>query len=165
MTRSGEIKLRAFRWLLLSIFVVLLDQATKGLAKHFLVYQRPYELTSFLSFTLNYNFGAAFSFLGDAGGWQRYLFIAIAIVISVILFAWLCKLGRHEKLKALGLSLILGGAIGNVIDRIRLGYVTDFIDFHWQGWHYPTFNVADSFVCVGAFFLILGLIWHQHASS
>jgi len=152
---------KTFRWLLLSVLVVALDQVTKGFARHFLAYQQPVEITSFFNLTLNYNLGAAFSFLSNADGWQRYLFMGIAVVITVIMLVWLFKLGPHEKLKALGLSFIIGGAVGNLIDRIFLGYVTDFLDFHWKGWHYPTFNVADTFVCVGAFFLILGLIWSK----
>lgn len=153
--------MRNLVWLWVSALVVLLDQASKTFAQHLLSYEHPVKLTSFFNLTLNYNFGAAFSFLGNAGGWQVYFLSSVAVIVSVILFVWLLRLTRRESLKALGLSLVIGGAIGNMIDRFRFGYVVDFFDFHIKGWHYATFNVADSAVCLGAFFLILGLIWKR----
>ncbi len=159
-----KIKIKNARWLLLSGVVVAIDQLSKWFAVNHLVFQQPYRLTSFFNLTLNFNAGAAFSFLGNAGGWQVYLFQAISAVITVFLGVWLLQLKTSKKLQALALSLLIGGAIGNLIDRVRLTYVVDFFDFHIKGWHYATFNVADSAVCVGAFFLILNLIWQRNSN-
>jgi len=148
-------------WLLLSVLIIALDQASKYWAKAHLQFQQPYWLTSFFNLNLNFNAGAAFSSLSNEGGWQIHLFQGISIIVSIILIVWLLLLGSKQNLKALGLSLIIGGAIGNLIDRIRLNYVVDFFDFHLKDWHFATFNVADSAVCVGAFFLILSMIWQR----
>lgn len=146
-------------WLLLSIVIIGLDQLSKYLVVQHLQFQQPYFLTPFFNLNLNFNAGAAFSFLSNAGGWQIHLFQGISIVASIVLIAWLLLLKPSENIKALGLSLIIGGAIGNLIDRVRLNYVVDFFDFHINTWHFATFNVADSAVCVGAFFLILSMVW------
>lgn len=146
-------------WLLLSLLVILADQITKYLIVQHLQFQQNFFVTSFFNLTLDYNAGASFGFLNNAGGWQIHLFQAISIIISLVLLIWLLRLPPNQKLKALGLSLIIGGAIGNLIDRVRLNYVVDFLDFHINNWHYATFNVADAAVCVGAFFLILSMIW------
>jgi signal peptidase II len=108
--------------------------------------------------TLVYNRGAAFSFLSQAGGWQRWFFAVLALVVSVGLVIWLRKLKRHEFYSAIGLTLILGGAIGNLIDRVRLGYVIDFLDVYYQQWHWPAFNIADSAITVGVMFLLLDMV-------
>lgn len=149
------------KWLWLSFVIIVLDQVSKYWALKHLIFQTPRYVWPFLDLRLNFNPGAAFSFLSNQGGWQIYLFRGISAVVSVILAIWLLRLNPGEKLKAFGLSLIIGGAIGNLIDRMRLSYVIDFFDFHWHNWHYATFNVADSAVCVGAFFLILALIWDR----
>lgn len=142
-------------WLWLSLFVIFLDQFTKWLVvKHFTLYQ-PFELFSFFNLTLAHNTGAAFSFLGDAGGWQRWLFVIIGIAMSVAILRWLYRSPTHEKWQACGLALILGGAIGNIYDRIAYGYVIDFFDFHINTWHYATFNVADSAICIGVVIWLL----------
>jgi signal peptidase II len=119
---------------------------------------RPQEVFSWLNMTLAHNYGAAFSFLAGAGGWQRWFFIVLASVVSVVLLVWLIRLPRREWMTGLGLGLILGGAIGNVIDRVRLGYVVDFIDVHFGGWHYPAFNVADSAITCGVILLLLDMV-------
>ncbi|MFA7541086.1 MAG: signal peptidase II, partial [Lysobacterales bacterium] len=113
----------------------------------------------FLNWTLVYNPGAAFSFLSDAGGWQRWFFTVLALVVSGLLVFWLRQTPRRQVWIAIPYALILSGAIGNVIDRLRFGHVVDFIDVHWQGWHWPAFNIADSAICVGAVMLIAGLLF------
>jgi signal peptidase II len=144
------------RWLALATFVVLLDQASKAwvlgsfrLAEHHVV-------TPFFNLVLVFNPGASFSFLADAGGWQKWFFVVLALGISV----WLLSMLRHhaqERLMPAALSLILGGAIGNVIDRLRFDAVVDFLDFHLAGYHWPAFNVADSAITVG----VALMLWHQ----
>lgn len=142
------------RWLLLAALVIVLDQYSKWLVlQHFELYQN-LILTSWFNLTLAYNTGAAFSFLNDAGGWQRWLFVVLAVVITVVLLVWLQR-ACHLRLQALALALVIGGAIGNVIDRIRLGYVIDFIDWHYRDWHWPVFNLADSAISVGVVLLIV----------
>ena len=140
----------ALRWYLLAHVVVVLDQYTKGLASRARDYGRPVEIFFWFDLTLHHNTGAAFSFLNDAGGWQRWLFSGVAISISAALVVWLYTLPRGQWLLALGLALILGGAIGNLWDRLALGYVVDFISVHYGGWYFPAFNVADSAITVGA---------------
>ncbi|HSX19714.1 MAG TPA: signal peptidase II, partial [Gammaproteobacteria bacterium] len=108
-----------------------------------------------LNLHLAYNKGAAFGVLESAGGWQRWAFIAVAIITSAVILLWGKKLGKKHKLETLALSLILGGAWGNLIDRIRVGYVIDYIDFYIGNWHWYTFNVADIAICVGAVLLVL----------
>lgn len=141
------------RWLLIAAVVVILDQTTKHAAVAMLAERPPLEVTPFFNLLLVYNRGAAFSFLAGAAGWQRELFTGIAIVASV----WIVYLLRRyprQSLFCLALSLILGGALGNVIDRLSIGAVVDFLDFHAYGRHWPAFNVADSAISCGAALLI-----------
>lgn len=149
----------AMPWLWLSLVIILIDQLVKFSVVHNLAYQQPYVVFPFLNFTLVYNPGAAFSFLGDAGGWQIYFFAAISLIIALIFTVWLARLSRSMVWRGLGLGLIIGGAIGNFIDRVRLTYVIDYIDFHIGSWHFATFNFADSAICIGAFFLVFSLIY------
>jgi len=142
-------------WLLASAVVIVLDLYTKQLASEALVLYRPHEVFSWLNMTLAHNYGAAFSFLSSAGGWQRWFFITLASVVSLVLLVWLLRLPRREWLTGLGLALVLGGAVGNLVDRVRLGYVVDFIDVHFSGWHYPAFNVADSAITCGVALLVI----------
>ena len=142
-------------WLLVSAVVIFLDWQTKQWASQALELYRPQEVISWFNITLAHNYGAAFSFLADAGGWQRWFFTVLAIVVSLVLLVWLLRLPRKEWMTGLGLGLILGGAVGNVVDRIRLGYVVDFIDVHFAGWHYPAFNIADSAITCGVILLLL----------
>ena len=145
-------------WFAVAALVVLVDQWTKALALTHLEYARPVALLPMLNLTLQYNEGAAFSFLSDAGGWQRWFFSAVALLASVVIAVWLARLNREDKLLAASLSLILGGAIGNLWDRLQFGYVVDFISVHYQNWYFPTFNAADSAVTIGAVLMILDAI-------
>ncbi len=147
---------RPAAWLLLSAVVVLADQVSKAyIAQHFLEFEFT-RVLAVLDITRMHNVGAAFSFLASASGWQRWVFISLAVVVSIGITVWLLMLprGTHALLSA-GLALVLGGALGNVIDRIRLGYVIDFIHFHWDRAYFPAFNAADSAITVGAAFLLL----------
>ena len=148
----------SWAWLIVSAVVIFADWETKRLVSASLELYRPMEVFSWLNITLAHNYGAAFSFLANAGGWQRWFFVVLAIVVSIVLLVWLIRLPRREWLSGLGLGLILGGAVGNVADRIRLGYVVDFIDVHWAGWHYPAFNVADSAITCGVVLLLLDMV-------
>lgn len=147
----------ALRWLWCSLAVVVLDQSTKLAAVELLDPASSVELIPTLDLVLAYNTGAAFSILSTAGGWQRWLFIGLALAICAFILHWLRDLPRHARWFPLALSLVLGGAVGNVIDRVRIGAVVDFIDFHVGGWHWPAFNVADTAICIGAALLVLGM--------
>jgi signal peptidase II len=142
-------------WLPLTVAVIVLDQLSKmWIVQHFDLYERTH-LFPVLDITLMYNTGAAFSFLSDASGWQRWVFIALAFGVGVAILAWLRRLkGRSQGLLACSLALILGGAIGNVIDRLRIGHVVDFIHVHWNDAWFPAFNVADSAITIGAVLLL-----------
>jgi signal peptidase II len=143
-----------WHWLGIAVVVALLDQAAKITVLQFLQHSQSIQLTGFFNLVLTYNKGAAFSFLATQGGWQRYLFTAIAVG-AVLLLTWLLKKHPAQRLFCWGLALILGGAIGNLIDRVVYGHVVDFLDFHAGGWHWPAFNIADSAICVGAALYIL----------
>ena len=147
----------AFRWLWCALAVVVLDQSTKLAAVALLDPPSSVELIPILDLVLAYNTGAAFSFLSTAGGWQRWLFIGLALAICAFILHWLRDLPRRARLLPLALSLVLGGAVGNVIDRVRIGAVVDFIDFHVGAWHWPAFNVADTAIFVGAAMLVLSM--------
>ena len=155
----------AWRWYLLALVMVLLDQFTKTLATESLVYARPVEVFSWFNLTLQHNTGAAFSFLSDAGGWQRWFFTVVAVVISGVLIVWLFMAPRAHWLLGLSLALILGGAVGNVWDRVALGYVVDFISVHYQGWYFPAFNIADSAITVGAICMLLDSFFNRHSEQ
>jgi signal peptidase II len=142
-------------WLWLSLVVIVLDQSTKFLVTRFFELYERVEVLPVLDFTLLHNTGAAFSLLAGASGWQRWFFIALAGVVSVLLVAWIWRTPRGDKLLPLALSLILGGAVGNVIDRVVHGYVVDFIHAHWGAAYFPAFNIADSAITIGAMLLIL----------
>ncbi len=142
-------------WLGVSVLVILLDWQTKQIASELLVLYRPHEIFSWLNMTLAHNYGAAFSFLSKAGGWQRWFFTVLASAVTLVMLVWLLRLPRQEWRTGLALGLIIGGAIGNLIDRIQLGYVVDFIDVYFRDWHYPAFNVADSAITVGVVLLLL----------
>jgi len=144
-----------FRLSWITLLVFILDQLTKYMAIKNLVYHVEVPVTSFLSFTLLYNSGAAFSFLSNAGGWQNIFFIVIATAVSVIIFFIIRRLGMNDIQTAIALMMILGGAVGNLLDRLRFGYVVDFIDFHFGAWHWYAFNIADAAISTGAVFLML----------
>ncbi len=137
-------------WVALAVALAVVDQATKLWAESRLDLHQSVELLPFLSLTLGYNPGAAFSFLGDAAGWQRWFLAGVAAAISIYLIFWLRRLDRGHLWLSSGLALVLAGALGNLVDRLRLGYVVDFIHLHYGGFHWPIFNVADIAITLGA---------------
>ncbi|HEY2274298.1 MAG TPA: signal peptidase II [Steroidobacteraceae bacterium] len=145
-----------WRWLPLSLAVIIADQASKAwILHHFFLFERVH-LLPVLDLILTYNTGAAFSMLADAAGWQRWVFVTLAIGVSVTLVLWLRRLAAaSHALIACGLALIVGGALGNMLDRLRLGHVIDFIHAHWGPHYFPAFNVADSAITIGAGLLLL----------
>ncbi|WP_139850475.1 signal peptidase II [Acinetobacter pullicarnis] len=146
---------RNLLWLGLSVLAVILDQWTKTIANTHLTYAESIPVLPFLNWTLLYNYGAAFSFLSDAGGWQRYFFTALAAVVSTIFVFWLMRMPKKVVILPMAIALILGGAIGNLIDRATLGYVVDFIHFYYQNSHFPAFNLADSSITLGVILLLI----------
>lgn len=156
MDSSGQIKsLGALKWLWLSALVIVLDLGTKAIASHYLLLYQPVAVFPGFNWTLMHNAGAAFSFLSEASGWQRWFFSVIAIVASVGITIWLKRLQSNQIWLAAALALILGGALGNAWDRLTLGYVVDFIQVYYDRWAWPAFNVADSAIFVGAAILII----------
>ncbi len=156
------------RWLWVALLVLVVDQATKLVANASLELHRPMDFIPGLNITLAYNRGAAFSFLSQSGGWQRWFFVVLAVVVSGFIVRWIYSLPKGDRWLAVALSLILGGAVGNVVDRIYLGYVVDFIDVYYVAdsclpffyanggqCHWPTFNIADSAIFVGAVMLVV----------
>ncbi len=142
-------------WLWLSLFVLAADQISKQLAESAIQLYERVPLLSHLNLTLTYNPGAAFSFLSDQGGWQRWFFSVLAMVVTLVLVIWLRQLDRANRWTAISLSLIIGGAVGNLVDRLLFGHVIDFIDFYYGQWHWPAFNVADSAITVGVVLMLL----------
>jgi signal peptidase II len=158
-TTKWYLKFGALRWGSLTLLVILVDQMTKAFVESRFDLFDAVRVLPFLEFTLLYNTGAAFSFLADASGWQRWFFIALGVVVSVAILLWLRQLDpRRHRLLAAGLALIMGGALGNVIDRVWHGHVIDFIHFHWKQWEFPAFNMADTSITIGAALLILDAI-------
>lgn len=143
-------------WLVLSLLVVVVDQLTKYAAETWLTLHQPLALMPGFNLTLTYNPGAAFSFLSEAGGWQRWFFAAVAAITSVVIVVWLHRLPRADRLGAAGLALVLGGALGNLWDRLvpHRASVVDFIDLYYQRWHWPAFNIADSAITLGVVLLL-----------
>ncbi|MEJ2405052.1 MAG: signal peptidase II [Candidatus Thiodiazotropha sp.] len=142
------------RWLWLSLLVILLDQSSKQLVESMLTLYESVRVAPFFDLTLLYNKGAAFSFLSDQSGWQRWFFVALAIGVSLGLTVWLYRLSAAEKWVAVAVSLIIGGAIGNVIDRVLFGQVIDFLHFHIDQHYWPAFNIADSAITLGVGLMI-----------
>jgi len=142
-------------WLALALGLVFLDLWTKHLASTQLDLYRAQPITSWLNLTLAHNSGAAFSFLAGAGGWQRWFLSGAAVVIMVILLVWLKRLPNNARLLPAAIALVLSGALGNLVDRVRLGYVVDFIDVHVAGYHWPAFNIADSAIVVGVILILI----------
>ncbi len=142
-------------WLWLSALVLALDLVTKFLAQQWLEPFQPNEVLPFFNFTLVFNRGAAFSFLGDASGWQRWFFVAMGLVAVIYIVSWLRRLSAGENWTAAALALILGGAVGNLLERLWLGQVTDFLDVYYRDWHWPTFNIADSAISIGVSLFII----------
>lgn len=144
------------KWLAIAALVIVIDQAAKFWAEAALDLHQALPVIPFFNLTLAYNEGAAFSFLSEAGGWQRWFFTGLALLVSVVIVTWLKRLPAGDRLTAWSLSLVLGGALGNVIDRIFRGHVIDFLDVYYQQWHWPAFNVADSAIFIGVSLMLLG---------
>jgi len=149
----------ATRWLWLSAVVVLLDQLTKWVASTSLAMHEPVSIAPSLNLTLTHNAGAAFSFLSQAGGWQRWFFAVIAIGASIAIVFWLRRVPPGRWWVCAALALVLGGALGNLGDRLVLGYVIDFVDLYYGRWHWPAFNLADSAITVGVAVLLWDALW------
>lgn len=147
------------KWLWLSVLVIVLDLATKAWASSALVLHQPLPVFPGFNITLMHNTGAAFSFLAGESGWQRWFFAIIALGVSSGIFIWLRKLTAGQRWLAAALALILGGALGNLYDRLTLGYVVDFIQVYYGKWSWPAFNLADSAISVGAVILVIDSLW------
>lgn len=141
-------------WLGISLIVILFDQLTKIAVTKVFAYATPYVLTPFFNFLLFFNRGAAFNFLSNASGWQRWAFTGLGVIAACVI-VYLLKRHGNQRLFCTALALIMGGALGNVIDRLVHGRVIDFLDFHIGTWHWPTFNLADSAIVIGAALLVL----------
>jgi len=162
-------------WLWLSVVIAVLDQLSKHYMSQILTLCEPANCSSMVllpvfKLTLLHNEGAAFSFLSDAGGWQRWVLVAISTGVSAVLVIWIARLKANEKWLALALALVLGGAAGNLIDRIQLGYVIDFVVVHYEGAYFPAFNVADSAISVGGALMVLDILFisrsgHERAAD
>ena len=157
----------SLHWLWLALAVIGVDQGSKTLAEYLLVIHEPVAVLPFFNLFLTYNLGAAFSFLSNAGGWQRWLFVILSSGVSVFIVLWLRRVPRGEKTLACALALVLGGAVGNLIDRVLRpgGGVVDFIDIFYGTWHWPAFNVADSAISIGAVILVWGALRGTQSSS
>jgi len=153
------------KWLYLSVLVVIVDQYTKYQASQYLQLLEPVPVISGFNLNLMHNTGAAFSFLSQSGGWQRWFFIGLASVISIAIMIWMhsLTLTHQRRWLLVALALILGGALGNLWDRVFLGYVVDFIEVYYQDWYWPAFNIADSAITVGAIMLIIDALWFDDA--
>jgi signal peptidase II len=143
------------KWLWLSLLAVILDQGSKLVIAGSMQLYQSIPIMPYFNLTYVHNTGAAFSFLSEAGGWQRWFFAGLAFVISIVIAVWLARLKQHETLLAVALSLVLGGAIGNLIDRLAYGYVIDFLDVYYQTWHWPAFNIADSAITLGVILMLV----------
>ncbi|MBV8272606.1 MAG: lipoprotein signal peptidase [Cupriavidus sp.] len=152
-SKAASSNVTPWLWMAFALLVVMIDQFFKVVISRSFQYGESRPVTSFFNLVLVYNKGAAFSFLADAGGWQRWFFTLLGVVAATVII-WLLKRHNGQKMFCLSLSLILGGALGNVIDRLVHGYVVDFIQVHWDGAYFPSFNVADSAITVGAILLI-----------
>ena len=153
-------------WMAVAIAVVITDQLTKLAISHYIELYDRVPLASFINLTHQRNTGAAFSFLADAGGWQRWFFTSLAVIVSAVIVTWLWRAREDAPLPlAAGLSLVLGGAVGNLVDRLAHGYVTDFIQVWFGDWAFPSFNVADSAITVGAALLIVDSLFFSGRSA
>lgn len=149
--------MKKWPWFVLSVVVILLDQGSKYWALHTLSPYQPNELMPMINLTLAFNTGAAFSFLSGAGDWHRWFFTGFSGIMSIVLMVWIIRTPRSARLQLAALSLILAGAVGNLIDRILLGHVIDFIDVYFSRYHWPAFNLADAAICTGAFLLLFDM--------
>ncbi|MCF6288490.1 MAG: signal peptidase II [Proteobacteria bacterium] len=161
MLKFNPIKTSGLWWLPLGIIVFLLDQWTKDIATQSLKMYEAIEVNTYLNWTLLHNKGMAFSLLSEQPGWQRWGISIVATLVVIWLLIWLAQNSLKDKFLNIGLSLVIGGAIGNIYDRVNLGYVVDFIEAHYNEYYWPVFNVADIAISIGAFFLILDLIFSK----
>lgn len=150
-----QLRFKNSLWLLVAVVVILIDQLSKYAISQWLALGERWPLMPFVNLTLTHNQGAAFSFLSQDGGWQRWFLIGLAIIVSMIIIAYLLRVKAHHKLVAVSLALIVGGALGNVVDRVFNGYVIDFIDVYVGRWHWPVFNIADSCIVMGMILFII----------
>ena len=150
---------------ILAAIVIGLDQYTKVVATAELQYRVPVEITSWFDLMLAHNTGAAFSFLASAGGWQRWFLAGVAVAVSLFVAVWLTRLKPSEQVLGIALGLVLGGGLGNLIDRISLGYVVDFISWHYNDWYWPAFNIADSAIFIGAELLIIDMLFSKESEE
>ncbi|MFT5032815.1 MAG: signal peptidase II [Bacteroidia bacterium] len=148
------------KWYAIAIVFVLLDQVTKVVAATYLSYGQPVYVLPVFNITLHYNTGAAFSFLSDAGGWQRWFFILVSTLVSTALIVWVGLIKNQQRLLSFALVMILAGAVGNLVDRVFLGYVVDFVSLHWNEYYFPAFNVADACITLGAGSMLLDMVLH-----
>lgn len=162
MPKRGRLQWCQLAWLWLSLVVVVADQWSKVAVEQALHLYERVEVLPFFNITLAYNSGAAFSFLAEAGGWQRWFFAVIALFASVFIVSWLLR-KQENRYVLVGLTLVLGGALGNLWDRLTLGHVVDFLDFHWAGWHFPAFNIADTAITLGVASLIVDMLFTKEA--
>jgi len=150
----------------IALLIVVLDQLTKILVDRSLALGDTIPVTPFFNITKAYNYGAAFSFLNDPGGWQRWFFTAVSFVVSIVLIVWLYRMAHRERWLILAISMILGGAVGNLIDRVMYGYVVDFVQVYWNTAYFPAFNVADAAISCGtALLLVLTLFEKQEKTG
>ena len=155
----------ALRWLWLSLLVILLDLGSKYLAESQLSYATPVPLLPVFDLTLLYNTGAAFSFLAGAGGWQRWFFVTIALGMCAFLLHWMRRTPARKRWLGIGLALVLGGALGNLFDRIVHGHVVDFISLHWAGYYFPAFNIADTAITLGTLALLADMLFSGNETT
>ena len=154
-----------FKWLMLSFLIVILDQVTKYYASQELILYQPIHVFSGFNLTLMHNTGAAFSFLSQAGGWQRWFFIGLTSIISIAIVIWMHGLPATKRWLLIALAFVLGGALGNLWDRINLGYVVDFIEVYYDDMFWPAFNIADSAITIGAIMLIIDAFFFNQAEN
>ena len=154
-----------FRWLIVSIVIIVLDQVTKFYAVQSLVLHESKYIYDGFNMTLMYNSGAAFSFLSDAGGWQRWFFIGVSCFISIVIVIWMYNSLAKGRWLLFALAFILGGALGNLWDRLTLGYVVDFIEVYYKDLYWPAFNIADSAITIGAIMLVLDTLFTDRTTT
>jgi signal peptidase II len=161
----SDLNTSQLKWLWLAVIAIVLDFVSKQLAETYLTFAQPVYVLPVFDLTLLYNKGAAFSFLANEGGWQRWFFTVIAIGVSAVLTVWLMKLKPKEKLLSIALALVIGGALGNLYDRLAYGHVIDFIHLHWDNNYFPAFNIADSAISLGAAMLLFESLFLQNKKS
>lgn len=156
---------KTYKWFVLSFIVLFFDQWSKiEISKSMYLYES-IKLFPFFRLTYVHNPGAAFSFLSDAGGWQRWFFIILSCSVSILICVWLIRLPNNAHRQAAGLALVLGGAVGNLVDRVMYGYVIDFLDVYYKTWHWPAFNIADSAITIGVCILLIDSLIHEEPSE